>query len=104
MYAIIATGGKQFRVAAQDTINVERLDGKAGDKLTLDKVLLVADGDKVTLGKPTVAGAKVQATVVAQKRGTRVRAEKFKRRTGQYHRRGHRQAITTLKIESIALA
>ncbi len=104
MYAIIETGGKQFRVAAQDTINVEKLDAKAGDKLALDKVLLVADGDKVTVGKPVVSGAKVQATVVAQSRGTRVRAEKFKRRTGQYHRHGHRQYITTLKIETISLA
>lgn len=104
MYAIIETGGKQFRVAAQDTINVEMLEGKAGEKLSLDKVLLIADGDNVTVGKPLVGGAKVEATVVAQKRGSRVRAEKFKRRTGQYHRRGHRQYMTTLKIESISLA
>ncbi len=103
MYAIIETGGKQFRVAAQDTINVEKLDAKAGDSLSLDKVLLVADGDSVTVGKPLVAGAKVQATVVAQRRGSRVRSEKFKRRTGEYHRHGHRQYLTTLKIESISL-
>ena len=79
-------------------------DAKAGDKLSLGKVLLVADGDKVTVGKPTVAGAAVEATVLAQRRGTRVRAEKFKRRTGQYHRQGHRQYMTTLKIEAISLA
>lgn len=104
MYAIIETGGKQFRVAANDTINVEKLDAKAGDSLTLDKILLVADGDKVTVGKPVVAGAAVKATVLAQRRGTRVRAEKFKRRTGEYHRHGHRQYLTTLKIEAISLA
>jgi large subunit ribosomal protein L21 len=104
MYAIIETGGKQFRVAANDTITVEKLDAKTGDKLSIDKVLLVADGDAVTVGKPTVGGAKVQATVVSQKRGTRVRAEKFKRRTGEYHRHGHRQYLTTLKIETISLA
>ena len=104
MYAIIETGGKQFRVAANETINVEKLAAKAGDKLSLDKVLLVADGDKVTVGKPTVAGAKVEATVLSQRRGTRVLAEKFKRRTGEYHHRGHRQYITTLKIETISLA
>jgi len=104
MYAIIETGGKQFRVAANDTINVEKLDAKTGESLSLSKVLLVADGDKVTVGKPVVAGASVQATVVFQKRGTRVRAEKFKRRTGEYHRRGHRQYMTTLKIGTISLA
>ncbi|MGH7442439.1 MAG: 50S ribosomal protein L21 [bacterium] len=104
MYAIIETGGKQFRVTAQDTINVEKLDAKAGDTLALDKVLLIADGDTVTVGKPVVVGAKVKAKVLEQKRGTRVRAEKFKRRTGEYHRHGHRQYMTTLKIESISLA
>jgi large subunit ribosomal protein L21 len=104
MYAIIETGGKQFRVAANDTINVEQIEAKAGDKLTLEKVLLVADGDAVTVGKPTVSGAKVAATVLSQRRGTRVRAEKFKRRTGEYHRHGHRQYLTTLKIEGISLA
>ncbi|HTB23476.1 MAG TPA: 50S ribosomal protein L21 [bacterium] len=104
MYAIIETGGKQFRVAANDTINVEQIDIKAGEKLSLERVLLVADGDKVTVGKPLVGGARVQALVVAHKRGTRVRAEKFKRRTGQYHRHGHRQYMTTLKIEAISLA
>jgi len=103
MYAIIETGGKQFRVAANDKINVEKLAAKAGDKLTLDKVLLLADGDNVTVGKPTVSGAKVQATVLAQVRGTRTRVEKYKKRTGQYHRRGHRQSLTTLKIETISL-
>jgi large subunit ribosomal protein L21 len=103
MYAIIETGGKQFRVTANDTITVEKLDAKTGDKLSLGKVLLVADGDKVTVGKPVVGGASVSATVVAQKRGTRVRAEKFKRRTGQYHRQGHRQYMTTVKIEAISL-
>jgi large subunit ribosomal protein L21 len=104
MYAIIETGGKQFRVAANDTIIVEKLDAKIGDKLSIEKVLLVANGDTVTVGKPLVGGAKVQASVLAQKRGTRVRAEKFKRRTGQYHRHGHRQYMTTLKIEGISLA
>ncbi len=104
MYAIIETGGKQYRVAANDTINVEKLDAEAGATLALERVLLVADGDTVTVGKPLVGGAKVQARVVAQKRGTRVRVEKFKRRTGEYHRHGHRQSMTTLKIEAISLA
>ena len=103
MYAIIETGGKQFRVTANDKINVEKLAGKAGEKLTLEKVLLVADGDAVTVGKPTVAGAKVQATVVAQTRGSRTRVVKYKKRTGEHNRQGHRQSLTTLKIDTISL-
>ena len=102
MYAIIETGGKQYRVAANETITVEKLEAKAGDKLSIAKVLLLADGDDVTVGQPTVSGAKVEVTVLDQKRGTRVRAEKYKKRTGEYLRKGHRQALTTLKIESIS--
>ncbi len=103
MYAIIETGGKQYRVSANDTINVEKLDGKAGDKLTLDRVLLVADGDNLQVGKPTVAGAKVQATLLSQQRGSRTRVVKYKKRSGEYLRKGHRQALTSLKIETISL-
>lgn len=103
MYAIIETGGKQYRVAANDKIKVEKLAGKAGDSLTLDKVLLVADGDNVQVGKPTVSGAKVKATLLAQELGTHQRVVKYKKRSGQYLRKGHRQEITALKIESITL-
>jgi large subunit ribosomal protein L21 len=103
MYAIIETGGKQYRVAANDTIKVEKLDAKVGDKIDLAKVLLVADGDNVQVGKPTVNGAKVKATVVYQGRGTRTRVAKYKKRSGEYLRKGHRQAITSLKIETVSL-
>lgn len=103
MYAIVETGGKQYRVAANDKITVEKLAGKAGDSLSLDKVLLVADGDSVTVGKPTVAGAKVKATLLGQLRGTQTRVVKYKKRSGQYNRKGHRQALSALKIESISL-
>jgi large subunit ribosomal protein L21 len=103
MYAIIKTGGKQYRVASNDILHVERLAGKAGDVLTLDQVLLVADGDNIQAGKPTVTGATVTAKVVAQRRGVHVIASKFKRRGGFFNRMGHRQALTTLKIETIAL-
>jgi large subunit ribosomal protein L21 len=103
MYAIIETGGKQYRVAANDTIKVEKLDAKVGDKLSLDKVLLVADGDNVQVGKPTVSGASVKATVVHQGRGTRTRVAKYKKRSGEYLRHGHRQSITSLKIETVSL-
>lgn len=104
MYAIIETGGKQYRVAANDILHLEKLTGKTGDTLTLDKVLLVADGDTLHTGKPTVSGAKVTAKVLAQRRGAHVRTSKFKRRGGYFNRMGHRQALTTLKIEKIALA
>ena len=103
MYAIIQTGGKQFRVAANDILHVEKLVGKTGDTLTLDQVLLIADGDKIQAGKPTVTGAKVTAKVLAQRRGAHVTTSKFKRRGGYFNRMGHRQALTTLKIETIAL-
>jgi large subunit ribosomal protein L21 len=104
MYAVIETGGKQYRVAAHDKVSVEKLDVKVGDSISLDKVLLVADGDKISVGKPTLAGAKVTAKVLAQEKSPKVRAEKFKRRGGFYHRVGHRQELTTLQIEAIALA
>lgn len=104
MYAIIETGGKQYRVAANDTIKVEKLAGKAGDTLSLDKVLLVADGDAVQVGKPTVAGASVKATLLGQLKGSRTRVVKYKKRTGEHLRKGHRQELTSLKIESISLA
>ena len=103
MYAIIETGGKQYRVAANDILTVEKLQAKAGESVTLGRVLLVADGDNVKAGRPVVEGAEVKAKVLAQDKAVRVRAEKFKRRTGQYHRVGHRQHITTVKIENIAL-
>jgi large subunit ribosomal protein L21 len=103
MYAIIKTGGKQFRVAANDIVHVDKLAGKKGESITLDQVLLVADGDNVQAGKPTVTGASVKATVLAQSRGAHVFISKFKRRGGYFNRMGHRQALTTLKIEKIAL-
>lgn len=104
MYAVIETGGKQYRVTDGERLTVEKLEGEIGSKLTLGKVLLVADGDKVTLGKPTVAGAKVEATVLSQDRTQKVRVVKFKRRTGYHHRIGHRQSVTTLRVEKISLA
>jgi large subunit ribosomal protein L21 len=102
MYAIIQTGGKQFHVAENDVLHVEKLAGKPGDSITLDKVLLLADGDKIQAGKPTVSGATVTAKVLAQGRGERTYISKFKRRGGYFNRQGHRQSLTTLKIEKIS--
>lgn len=103
MYAVIETGGKQYRVAEQDRLTVEKIDAKAGSTVEISKVLLVADGDKVTVGKPTVAGAKVTAKVVSQQRGRKLRIAKFVRRGGYFNRMGHRQELTTLTIEKITI-
>ena len=94
MYAVIKTGGKQYRVQEGDTIKVEKLDGKEGDSIELDQVLMLADGDKVTLGQPLVEGATVSATVKAQGKGKKIRIIKFKRRKHYRKQMGHRQAYT----------
>jgi large subunit ribosomal protein L21 len=102
MYAVIETGGKQYRVAEKDILTVERLAGKAGDSVEIAKVLLVADGDKISVGKPALSGAKVTAKVISQPRGHKLRVAKFKRRGGYFNRVGHRQELTTLSIEKIS--
>ena len=101
MYAVIKTGGKQYKVQEGDTIKVEKLDGKEGDSIELDQVLMLADGDKVTLGQPLVEGATVSATVKAQGKGKKIRIIKFKRRKHYRKQMGHRQAYTELAITGI---
>lgn len=101
MYAVIKTGGKQYKVQEGDTIKVEKLDGKEGDSIELDQVLMLADGDKVTLGQPLVEGASVSATVKAQGKGKKIRIIKFKRRKHYRKQMGHRQAYTELAITGI---
>ena len=103
MYAVIETGGKQYRVAENDRLTVERIDAKAGSMVELSKVLLIADGDKISMGKPTLAGAKVTAKVVSQQRGRKLTIAKFVRRGGYFNRMGHRQDLTTLAIEKITI-
>ncbi len=100
-YAIIQTGGKQYRVAEGDLIDVEKLDLEAGADTTLD-VLLFADGDNVQLGSPLVSGAAVTAEVVDQHKGEKVIAFKYKRRKGYHRTVGHRRQLTKLKITSIS--
>ena len=102
MYAIIRTGGKQYQVAPGARVRVEKLAGEIGETVELTEVLLVADGDKVTFGKPVVSGAKVTAKVVAQGRGDKMLVAKFRRRGGYFNRVGHRQSLTTLQIEKIS--
>lgn len=100
MYAIIATGGKQYKVAEGDVIKVEKLGVEAGETYTFDQVLAVG-GEELTVGCPTVAGASVSATVVGEGRGKKVIVYKYKRKTGYHKKNGHRQAYTQLKIEKI---
>lgn len=101
MFAIIKTGGKQYKVAANQVIEVERLDGDAGAKVAFDDVLLIGDGEAVTLGAPNVAGASVTGEVVKQARGAKVYAFKKRRRHNSKRIRGHRQHLTQVRIVEI---
>ena len=101
MYAIIATGGKQYKVAEGDIINVEKLVGaEAGQNVTFDEVLVVNNGS-VQVGNPTVSGASVSASVIGDVKGKKVIVYKYKRKTGYHKKNGHRQAYTKVKIEKI---
>lgn len=102
MYAIIRTGGKQYQVAAGDTLKVEKLQGKVGDTIELSDVLLVADGENVTVGQPLVDGAKVTATIVEHGRAKKILIFKKKKRKGYRVKNGHRQQYTALAIEEVA--
>ena len=101
MYAVIKTGGKQYRVAEGDIFAVERLDGEQGSTITFDNVLAVGSGEGLKLGKPTLEGAKVEAEVLAQGRAKKVIVFKFKRRKGYKRTKGHRQYFTRLRVKSI---
>lgn len=102
MYAIIRTGGKQYRVAVGDTVKVETLEAEAGSEVTLNDVLLVAAEDgSIKAGKPVVEGASVKATVLSHGRSDKVRIFKFRRRKHSVKSGGHRQNYTELKIEAI---
>jgi large subunit ribosomal protein L21 len=102
MYAVVETGSKQYRVAAGDTLEVERLEVEAGQPVTFDRVLLVSNDGKVSVGAPTVANARVVADVVAHKRGPKVIAFKMKRRKGYHRTVGHRQELTVVKVKEIS--
>ena len=101
MYAVIKTGGKQYKVAKDQIVVVERLTADIGDSVAFDQVLLVGEGDKTTLGAPTVAGASVLAEVVEQSRGDKIIVFKKKRRKNHRRRNGHRQHETVLRITEI---
>ena len=102
MYALVRTGGKQYRVAKDDTILVERIAADEGAEVILDDVVMLGDGDKVTIGTPRVEGAAVSATVVSQTRGPKIIIFRRKRRKNHRRTQGHRQDLTLLKINAIA--
>ncbi len=102
MYAVIQTGGKQYRVAEGSTLKIEKLAADEGASVELDKVLMVADGDSVTVGTPYVEGGKVVATVKAHGRGKKVNIIKFRRRKHHMTRQGHRQAYTEIEVTGIS--
>lgn len=101
MYAIIRTGGKQYRVEKGDVVRLELLEGKVGSSVTLDDVLLVGGEGDVKLGSPRVAGATVVGTVVEQDRGAKIRVFKYKKRKHYRRTRGHRQHVTSVRIDAV---
>ena len=101
MYAVIKTGGKQYRVAPGEKLKVEQIPADIGSEVVIDQVLLVGNGDAVTVGKPLVAGASVTTKVLAQGRGVKVTIFKMRRRKHYQKHQGHRQNFTELSIESI---
>ncbi|SEK68709.1 LSU ribosomal protein L21P [Atopomonas hussainii] len=101
MYAVIVTGGKQYKVAEGEFLKVEKLEIATGEAVAFDRVLLVGNGDDVKIGAPVVDGAKVTAEVVAHGRGEKVRIIKFRRRKHHMKRQGHRQWFTEIKITGI---
>lgn len=103
MYAIIQTGGKQYRVAPGDVVRVERLPGERGDQVVLDQVLMVASGEEYQVGQPLVAGAAINGQILRQGKGRKIIVFKKKRRKSFRRTRGHRQLYTALKIEEISL-
>ena len=101
MYAIVKTGGKQYKVAEGDVIEVEKLAGAPGDALTLSAVLLV-DGDDIVTDAAALAAAEVSAELVAHTKGPKIRIHKFKNKTGYHKRQGHRQPLTRVKVTGIS--
>lgn len=103
MYAVIRTGGKQYKVAAGGTLKVESLPVDVGSEVEIKDVLMVADGDKINVGAPLVAGALVKATVVSHGRGEKVRIFKMRRRKHYRKTQGHRQNYTEIRIDGITV-
>ena len=101
MYAVIKTGGKQYRVSVGDVLAFEKIEGASGDAVSFDNVLMVADNDDIKVGTPVVDGAKVNAEILAQTKGPKITVFKMTRRKGYRKKTGHRQKLTSLKITEI---
>ena len=101
MYAVIATGGKQYRVTEGETLKVEKIAGEEGSEIELDQVLMVADGDKVQVGTPTLEKGSVTATIKSHGRGKKVEIVKFRRRKHHRKQMGHRQSYTEIEVTKI---
>ena len=102
MYAVIKTGGKQYRVVPGEKLKIEQIPADIGSEIVLDQILMVADGEAVTVGTPLVIGATVKATVVAHGRGDKVQIFKMRRRKHYQKHQGHRQNYTEIRIDGIA--
>ena len=102
MYAVIKTGGKQYKVAEGEYLKVEKLEGNEGDAIELDQVLMIADGANLKIGNPTIDGGKVTATIKSHGRGKKVEIMKFRRRKHHQKRTGHRQSYTEITITGIS--
>jgi len=102
MYAVIATGGKQYRVKEGDVLRIEKIPGEVGEAFSFDKVLLLSDGEALAVGDPTVANASVNARIVEQGKGKKVLVFKYKRRKRYRRKQGHRQPFTAVQIDSIS--
>lgn len=101
MYAVISTGGKQYRVSEGQTVRVEKIPGDVGTSVSLDRVLMLSDGETVKVGQPTLPSVSVRGQIVEQGKAKKVIVFKYKRRKGYRNKRGHRQRYTALKIEKI---
>jgi large subunit ribosomal protein L21 len=102
MYAVIQTGGKQYRVAPGELVKVEKLEGKTGDTVTFEKVLFTSDGETINVGSPFLSDAKVQGRITQQGRDRKILVYKYKRRKGYRKKQGHRQSFTLITVDNIA--
>jgi large subunit ribosomal protein L21 len=104
MYAVVAASGKQFRVQEGDVLRMEKIAGDVGDPVSFDKVLLIADGENLTVGRPVIEQASVKAHIVEQDRSKKILVFKYKRRKGYRRKQGHRQYYTAVRIDNIVAA
>jgi large subunit ribosomal protein L21 len=103
MYAVIKTGGKQYKVSEGDTLDVEKIDGEKGNEVVFEEILMISREGEIKVGTPYVEGAKVTGEIVAQTRGSKIKVFKMKRRKGYRKKTGHRQELTGLKIKEISM-